>query len=484
MSALGVEDGAEQIELAEIPWSISEEIASWRRILHLTQGDPRSNFEQACAELMALSRMHPNDSEVRIAIVDALFDMSRSSGMADDEAQAVISAKSVPGAHRTAARTNGHAVGFPIEPEPPEIVPRFAPVAIDDVQVPHGPACLIEGILPIRGLAVFVGEPKAGKSNLVADMGFAVARGTSYGCRATLGGPVFYLTREGVLGFRRRLVAMRRHHGAEGAGVPFYMLDDMPNIGGEKTDVDELLRDLDQFIADRALPPPRMIILDTLARCIGEGDENSARDMGRAVSRCEMIERHFGCLVGLVHHVGKDASRGARGSNAINAATDVLITIEKHEGHSSARVEQMKDGPEGTEWTFRLLPFNLGETSDGGAETTAEVTACVVELLNEPSSPKPRETKKPKPPKGVTGDLLIIIRRAIDEAGESNVSSANVPNNVRAISRANLQRYCSAMAWQDPDGKPDSFRVMLNKCRSALRAGNYIAFDRDWTWLT
>jgi hypothetical protein len=43
--------------------------------------------------------------------------------------------------------------------------PRFMPVAIDDVVVPAGPACLIEGILPIRGLAVFVGEPKAGKSN-------------------------------------------------------------------------------------------------------------------------------------------------------------------------------------------------------------------------------------------------------------------------------------------------------------------------------
>jgi hypothetical protein len=80
--------------------------------------------------------------------------------------------------------------------------------------------------------------------------------------------------------------------------------------------------------------------------------------------------------------------------------------------------------------------------------------------------------------------LLVVLRRAIDEAGETNVSSANVPNNVRAVSRENLKRFCLAMDWQNPDGKPDSFRAMLNKSLSTLRAGKHVAFDREWTWLT
>jgi hypothetical protein len=107
----------------------------------------------------------------------------------------------------------------------------------------------------------------------------------------------------------------------------------------------------------------------------------------------------------------------------------------------------------------------------------------VVELLSEPGVTKPAETKKPKTPRGVTGDLLKVIRRAVEEAGERNVESLVVPNNVRAVSKANLKRYCVTMDWQDPQGKPDSFRVMLNKNLSALRSMDLIGFDRDWVWL-
>jgi hypothetical protein len=83
----------------------------------------------------------------------------------------------------------------------------------------------------------------------------------------------------------------------------------------------------------------------------------------------------------------------------------------------------------------------------------------------------------------VTGDLLKVIRRAVEEAGERNVESVTVPNNVRAASKANLKRYCTTMDWQDAEGKPDSFRVMLNKNLSALRSMDLIGFDREWVWL-
>jgi len=42
-----------------------------------------------------------------------------------------------------------------------------------------------------------------------------------YAGRAVLQGPVIYLTGEGVSGFKRRMIALRRHHGVEGQGVPF-----------------------------------------------------------------------------------------------------------------------------------------------------------------------------------------------------------------------------------------------------------------------
>jgi hypothetical protein len=145
--------------------------------------------------------------------------------------------------------------------------PRFVPIAIDDVVVSAEPAWLIEGLLPARGLACIVGPPKSGKSFLTSDMTCAVARGVPYAGRATMQGPVVYLTGEGVGGFKRRLVAMRRHHGIEGEGIPFYMIENVPDLGSEQTDLPQLITELDAFIAQRAADGVRGIVLDTLARC-------------------------------------------------------------------------------------------------------------------------------------------------------------------------------------------------------------------------
>jgi len=361
--------------------------------------------------------------------------------------------------------------------------PKFSPVSIDDVTISAEPAWLIEGLLPSRGLACIVGPPKSGKSFLTSDMLCSVARGALYAGRQTMAGPVIYLTGEGISGFKRRLVAMRQHLGIEGDGTPFYMVENVPDLGSEKTDLPQLLLELDAFIAQHAPGGVRAITLDTLARCMGEADENSARDMGRFVNRCSIIEKRYGCLVVVVHHVGKDASRGGRGSNSLNGAADVTMLVEKNEAFSTVRVEEMKDGPEGQEWRFRLVPYALSETLDTPSETSPEVSTCVVELLSEPSAPKPRETKKVKAPKGVTGDLLKVIRRAVEEAGERNVESVAVPNNVRAVSKSNLKRYCATMDWQDQDGKADAFRSMLSKNLSHLRSADLIGFDRDWVWL-
>ena len=248
--------------------------------------------------------------------------------------------------------------------------PRFVPIAIDDVVVSAEPAWLIDGLLPARGLACIVGPPKSGKSFLTSDMLCAVARGVPYAGRATLQGPVVYLTGEGVSGFKRRLVAMRRHHGIEGGGIPFYMIENVPDLGSERTDLPMLIKDLDDFIAHHAPDGVRAIALDTLARCMGEADENSARDMGRFVNRCSAIERHFGCLVVVVHHVGKDVSRGGRGSNSLNGAADVTMLVEKTEAYSKVRIDEMKDGREGQEWRFKLVPYDLGATFEEGYRAT------------------------------------------------------------------------------------------------------------------
>ena len=224
---------------------------------------------------------------------------------------------------------------------------------------------------------------------------------------------------------------------------------------------------------------------------MGDGDESSARDMGRFITRCGEIERHYCCTVVVVHHMGKDASKGARGSNALNGAADVTIAVEKGEALSTVRVDEMKDGPEGQEWRFRLLPYQLDEAENDPEkrnildppETLTETSTCIVELLSRPGTPKHSETKKAKPPRGVAGDLLKIIRYTIEESGTTSPDSSVVPPNTRAATRANLKNYCKLRDWQDPDGKPDGFRTLINRHLSGLRDGGHIGYTQDWVWL-
>ena len=313
---------------------------------------------------------------------------------------------------------------------------------------------------------------------------FHVARGASYAGREVLPGAVIYLTGEGVQGFKRRMVAMRRHYDVEGQGVPFYMIDNVPDLGSPQTNLPAMLAEIDAFIAEQGIAiPVRAIALDTLARCMGEGDENSARDMGRFVSRCGEIERHFECAVGAVHHVGKDTSRGARGSNALGGAVDMTMLVEKTNGANTVTVTEMKDGPEGQEWRFRLVPCELERSISDPPEALTEASTCIVDLLSEPSRAKHTEAKKMKAPRGVAGDLFKIIRQTVEETGQINVESAVVPPNVRAASRANLKSYCQTKDWQDPQGKPDAFRAALSRHLSTLRDAGLIGYSPDWIWL-
>lgn len=377
-----------------------------------------------------------------------------------------------------AAGLDDYGLGSPA----PTAVKNFRPTPIDGVTLTRLPAWVIHGLIPARGLVVIVGPPKSGKSFFATDMFLSVAREQSYGGRAVLPGSIFYCTGEGQSGAKRRLVAMRRNTGIEGKGVPFHLIENVPDLGSPATDVLQLIEEIESFVKSTGCPAPRAIILDTLARCMGAADENAAGDMGRVLDRCAMIEQRLGCVVVLVHHTGKDPARGARGSNALNGALDVLIVVEKHDCYSTAKIAEMKDGREGQEWRFRLVPFATSATSEDDPATTVEVATCVVELLSEPNAVQPKAQPQQRPVQGVAGDLLNVIRFAIEEAGTEAHGAKDIPKSVRAVSRKTLKAYCTTKGWQDHQGD-NGIRAMLSKTLSQLRARKAIGFDKEWVWI-
>ncbi|MFL6137596.1 MAG: AAA family ATPase [Frankiaceae bacterium] len=88
----------------------------------------------------------------------------------------------------------------------------------------------------------------------------------------------------------------------------------------------------------------RLVVLDTLARCLVGADENSARDIGIAVDAADRIRRAAGATVLLVHHTGKDGTN-VRGSSALEGAMDTIYTISGDPNRLTLERTKRKDGP-------------------------------------------------------------------------------------------------------------------------------------------
>jgi putative DNA primase/helicase len=68
---------------------------------------------------------------------------------------------------------------------------------------------------------------------------------------------------------------------------------------------------------------PRIIIIDTLARNFGGGNENSTEDMSQFVAHIDKhLRDRFNATVLLVHHTGHGSAERGRGSRALKAAVD------------------------------------------------------------------------------------------------------------------------------------------------------------------
>ncbi|XIA64521.1 AAA family ATPase [Bradyrhizobium sp. TZ2] len=103
------------------------------------------------------------------------------------------------------------------------------------------------------------------------------------------------------------------------------------------------------------------IIVDTLARAMtGQSDSDGAA-MGVFVGNCDTIARAFGCFVGAVHHSPRNDDSHSRGSNVLDGAADVIISVvkENSSGISTAKVDHLKDGEEGATWRFRVTPVEV-----------------------------------------------------------------------------------------------------------------------------
>lgn len=241
----------------------------------------------------------------------------------------------------------------------------------------------LKSYLPANSLSSIYGPSGSYKSFLAVSWACHVAAGMKWAGKSVSAGAVMYVVGEGGIGVPRRIKAWEKKHGVT---LNNLYLVNRPVFPVRREEMQEMIKAA-RDVKSRTGQPVRLIVVDTLARCFGGNDENDARDMGAFIEGCDVIKRETGATLLVVHHSGKDDTKGARGSSAFRAALDAEFNIRR-EGDGGAIIltcTKMKDAEEPKQAAFDLRPVELFTDRDGEL-----ISSLVVQDL-------PREAREPDP---------------------------------------------------------------------------------------
>lgn len=237
---------------------------------------------------------------------------------------------------------------------------RFAPVGELKCKAP---SFLVNGLIETDTLGMVFGDPGCGKSFLAVDLALSVATGTPFHGLDVKKGSVFFIAGEGHNGLARRYHAWSKERGVSLEGVPLFKSEraaqflDRANATAVAQAVDQIA---DQF------GQPSLIIVDTVARNFGPGDENSTSDMGAFIAAIDDLKaRYPGCAVLLVHHSGHADKQRARGAMALKGALDCEFRIEKNDSGLHIHCTKMKDAdtPPTLHFALKTVQLDANTTS-------------------------------------------------------------------------------------------------------------------------
>jgi hypothetical protein len=264
----------------------------------------------------------------------------------------------------------------------PALIARFTPKPPGEFTSGAPEDWLIRGVLPRAGLAVVYGESGSGKSFLVLDMVAALSRGIEWNDRQTKQCKVTYVAAEGAGGFKKRLRAYAKRHDVSIEVLPWIIADAPLFLTAEEPAA---------VMAGMLTTGQKdVVVIDVLAAVMPGGNENSGEDMGEVLKHCKLIHQHTGALVILIHHSGKDQTRGARGWSGLRAAADAEIEVTRNGEARKFKVSKLKDENDG-----EIVPFRLARTVLGRDEF-GEESSCTVEFDVAKCASSPARQYRPK----------------------------------------------------------------------------------------
>ena len=313
------------------------------------------------------------------------------------------------------------------------------------------PKWLVFDYILENSTAMLIAPSGSYKSFTALDLALSVASGKDYHGNIVQQADVLYIAGEGSVGYRARCSAWKENY--QRNIDRFYLLPNAVDLLQEQM-IDILLEDIDILKLDLGL-----FVIDTLSRC-NSGEENSATDMSRFIQNLDRIRNTTGCTVLFVHHTGKNASLGARGSSAIYASVDTSIECAKQESVLTITCDKQKDAPPFEQRQFQMKEVNF---LDGSS---------LVPILDE--NPVVNT---------VDSDVLAKLEYLLSNEGQTK-KHKDIPDGQNVINRSRLREECLDLFEGTSNTKNKAFGRVMEK----LIATNQILYtgsarSNQWLWL-
>jgi hypothetical protein len=305
------------------------------------------------------------------------------------------------------------------------------------------------------------------------------------GYRIPKKGAVLYICGEGHGGMGARVKACKIQNQSPD-GTNLYIIRAQLNLRSSPEDFAELLDAINELVA-QIDEPLELIILDTLMRMSGGGfNENSSEDMGAFITQTGKLQEIYECALLVIHHSGKDVSKGLRGHSSLLGAVDTELEIQRQDsvinsedssvvGNAILKVSKQKDGADSIEVGIEIVLVEIG-TSDLGFEITTS-------LAIRPNQDIANSTAKGSKNNSGSGGNQRLEMDSLMKVIKSKGSYREVEGTSRyGVALDDWRAEFWSMKGCTEEDKI-AFRKAWVRARERLIATNKIVIGSNWVWL-
>ena len=249
-------------------------------------------------------------------------------------------------------------------------------------------AWLIDDYIETNSLTLCFAPPESFKSFFAVDIAASVATGIPWHGSQVKQGAVFYIAGEGIPGLKKRFRAWELAKGVDTEQYPLFLSSGAGDFS-RISQVANIIKSMNEICQQGV--KPCLIVIDTLARNFGGGNENDAQAMNQFIRSVDLIRKVWECTILIVHHTGYASTERGRGSSALRAAVDAeyMITRQQDSRLVSVKGTKMKDADRPEPKNFELKIIELGINDHRGQA----ITSGVLQETNEQVSVPEKKTR-------------------------------------------------------------------------------------------